>query len=112
AEAIERRLAGEGTESARSVRVAIEPPYQVRAGSGLLESASDHLKIPPAAENVCVVSHPRIRRLWGAALQKGFKGSGLKVNWFTFPEGEERKSLDTAARLHRHLARGGFHRED
>jgi 3-dehydroquinate synthase len=34
------------------------------------------------------------------------------VSWFTFPEGEERKSLDTAARLHRHLARAGFHRDD
>jgi 3-dehydroquinate synthase len=110
AEAIEQRLAGEGTESSRTVHVRVEPPYVVRVGSGLLESAADHLKL--TAENVCVVSHPRIRRLWGSALEKGFKGTGFKLNWFTFPEGEESKSLDTAARAHRHLARAGFHRED
>ena len=112
AETIERRVAGEGSEAARTVRVAVEPAYTVRVGSSLLGSALDHVRIPASAEKVCVVSHPRIRRLWGSALETGFKGSGLKLNWFTFPEGEEHKSLDTAARLHRHLARTGLHRDD
>ena len=112
ADAIERRLAGEGTEQAKTVRVAVDPPYAVRVGSGLLEKASDQVRLPAAAENVCIVSHPRIRRLWGPALENGFRGSGLHLSWFTFPEGEDGKSLDNAGRLARHLARSGFHRDD
>jgi 3-dehydroquinate synthase len=109
---IEERVAGEGTNAARSVRVAVEPPYTVRVGSGLLDSLADHVAIPAVAENVCIVSHPRIRRLWGAGVEKSLRSSGWKVAWFTFPAGEESKSLETAARLCRHLARSGFHRDD
>lgn len=112
-EAIVRRLtpSGDPRPKVRSVRVALRPAYSVRVGRGLLQSINDLLRFPRGTEHVCVVSHPRIRRLWGGALEEGLAGKEL-AGWFTFPAGEERKTVETAARLARFLAAAGFHRSD
>jgi 3-dehydroquinate synthase len=70
------------------------------------------VKLPRAAENAFVVSHPRIRQLWGADLDASLRAAKLRVTWGTFPAGEERKTLDTATRLLRAIGRAGLHRGD
>lgn len=119
ADEIVRRLVGGTQRSARPsrpdvrrVKVALSPPYSVVVGRGLLGNLPDVVKLPSAAEKVVLVSHPRIRRLWGRNLEKAFKGTSLSAKWWTFPEGEERKSMETAARLTRALARAELHRGD
>jgi 3-dehydroquinate synthase len=112
AEEIVRRLDDKRAAQLRRVRVPVSPPYTVHVGRDLLGRLRELVKLPSAAEKVCIVSHPRIRRLWGRALEKSFKGSRLSVTWWTFPEGEERKTIDTASRLLRTLARAELHRGD
>lgn len=102
---------GPGTQIA-SVEVAVDPPYPVIVGRGVLARAAGLLPIPASAEKGCIVSHPRVIRLWGDALQKGLTGTRLETSRLTFPEGEERKTLETAGRLYRRLAATRFHRTD
>lgn len=106
------RLASHEGASFSSIPVPVDPPYQVYVGRGLLTRAAGLLPVPPGAEKICVVSHPRIARLWGDALAKGLRGTGLAVTRVAFPEGEERKTFETAARLYRKLAAAQFHRGD
>jgi len=112
ADDIVKRLHGVERSRTRRVKVELDPSYSVVVGRGLLARASELVKLPRTVENVCIVSHPRIRRLWGAPLEGGLSAAGRNVTWCTFPEGEERKTPDTAARLARTMARSGFHRGD
>ena len=112
ADEIVRRLERPEAGRLRRVRVPLSPPYAVVVGRGLLGRLRELVKLPPGAEKACLVTHPRIRRLWGAALEAAFRDSGLAVTWWTFPEGEERKTLETAARLARSMARAQLHRDD
>jgi 3-dehydroquinate synthase len=101
-----------GLRSVKRVRVAIEPPYQVLIGRGILQDVADLVKIPAGAENVGIVSHMKVKRLWGESLEKSLRAGGLSVSWHTFPEGEANKTIETAARLCERLAASGFHRGD
>lgn len=113
ADDIVRRLHFAATQAkTKRVRVDLDPPYNVIVGRGLIGRASQLVRLPRSAESACVVSHPRIRRLWGDALERGLTQAGLAVTWCTFPEGEERKTVDTASRLARTMARAGMHRGD
>lgn len=112
ADEIVRRLERPEPGRLRRVRVPVSSPYTVVVGRGLLGRLRELVKLPQGAEKACLVSHPRIRRLWGSALEGAFRDSGLSVTWWTFPEGEERKTIETAARLTRALARAQLHRHD
>ncbi len=101
-----------GSRSIKRVRVAVEPSYQVLIGRGLLDDVSDLVKVPAGAASAGIVSHPRVKRLWGEPLEKSLRARGLSVSWHTFPEGEESKTMETAARLCERLAASGFHRGD
>jgi 3-dehydroquinate synthase/shikimate kinase/3-dehydroquinate synthase len=112
-EIVKRLHHGTGTAAtAQRVKVALDPPYVVCVGRGILASAPELVKLPKGAEHACVISHPRIRRIWGAGLESSLRAAGLKVSWATFPAGEERKTFDTSARLLRAMARAGLHRGD
>ncbi len=118
ADEIARRLERSADGSAdvskvRRVRVSTSRPYTVHIGRGLLGRLPDLVKLPQGTEKICLVSHPRIRRLWGTPLERSFKGSSrVSVVWWTFPEGEERKSIETAARLAHAMAKAELHRGD
>jgi shikimate kinase/3-dehydroquinate synthase len=112
ADEIVRRLRTEEKGQLRRVKVPLPKPYTVFIGRGVLGRTRELVKLPRTAENAYVVSHARIRRLWGQAVERGLREAGLRVVWGTFPEGEERKTPDTAARLARTMARDGFHRGD
>ena len=111
AQEIVRRLHREDAPL-ESVKVALEPSYTVSVGRGMLGRTHELVKLPRAAEHAFVVSHPRIRRLWGTELEASLRAARLRVTWGTFPAGEERKTLDTATRLLRAIGRAGLHRGD
>lgn len=101
-----------GSLSVKRVRVAVEPSYQVLIGRNLLNNVAKLVKIPAGVENAGIVSHPKVKRMWGEPLEKSLRARGLSVGWHTFPEGEESKTMETAARLCERLASSGFHRGD
>jgi len=108
---ITRRLSLNGTSSRTNrVRVATDPPYTVHVGRGLLGRIASLAKVPSGAEKVAVITHPRLKRLWGPEVDEGLRD--LDRTWITFPEGEEHKSLETAGRLTEAVARAGLHRDD
>jgi 3-dehydroquinate synthase len=92
--------------------VATSPPYSVVVGRELLGRIGELVKLPSGAEKALLVSHPRIRRLWAKEIERGLRSAGLTASWWTFPEGEEHKTLETAGRLARALADAGLHRDD
>jgi 3-dehydroquinate synthase len=96
----------------RRVKVALDPSYDVVVGRGILASAAELLKLPPGAERAVVVSHPRIRKLHGSALEHALAANGLDVRWATFPAGEEHKTYETSERLLAAMAKAGLHRGD
>jgi 3-dehydroquinate synthase len=94
------------------VRVALDPPYTVAVGRGILGSTPEVVKLPKSAERAVIVSHPRIRKLWGSGLEDALRSAGLDVTWCTFPAGEEQKTYDTSQRLLGAMAKAGLHRGD
>lgn len=111
-EVLGRLALGDGDGPIGRVEVRTSPPYGVRVGHGLLRKAAAALEVPSGAEKICIVTHPRVWRLWGGALAEGLEATGLEASHFTFPQGERHKTLHTAARLHRRLAAERFHRGD
>jgi shikimate kinase/3-dehydroquinate synthase len=94
------------------VKVALDPAYTVAIGRGILGSAPESVKPPKGAERAVIVSHPRIRKLWGSDLEGSLRAAGLDVTWCTFPAGEQHKSYDTSERLLGAMAKAGLHRTD
>ncbi len=102
-DAIVKRFSLNGTSRTARVRVGTQPPYSVEIGRGLLSG----IRTPKGAERAVVVSHPKLRRLYGDRLQLD-----VEHTWATFPEGEDNKTLDTARQLSEALAKAGLHRGD
>jgi 3-dehydroquinate synthase/shikimate kinase/3-dehydroquinate synthase len=98
-ESIASKLSLNGASRTDRVRVGTDPPYTVTIGRGLV----DRIELPTGAEKAVVISHPRLKRLYGSV---------FRHRWLTFPEGEASKTFDTAARLAEGLAREGLHRDD
>ncbi len=96
-------------EKVQRVKVALDPAYTVVIGRGVLGRAAELVRLPKTAENAVIVSHPRVRKLWGAALEAGID---LNVSWATFPAGEQNKTLEVAAQLSKTFAKAGLHRGD
>lgn len=101
-----------GTEPrVRSVRVATDPPYRVVVGRSILDRMATLVRLSKDCERVGIVSHPRLRTLWGEPLARALARQRLVV-WLTFPPGEQHKTPATVERLQRSLATAGFHRSD
>ena len=94
------------------VKVALEPPYPVAVGRGILSSLPSLVKLPTGAERAAIVSHPKIRKLWGEPVEEALRSAGVGVTWCTFPAGEQHKSWATSERLLESMAKGGLHRGD
>lgn len=99
-EKIASTLSLNGAARTSRIRVGTVPPYTVSVGRGLLGS----IELPKNAERAVVISHPRLRRLYGDALKQH--------TWLTFAEGEAGKTLETAAKLSEGLAKARLHRDD
>ncbi len=112
ADEIARLVARPRISRLRRVKVQVSHPYTVFVGRGLLGRMRELVPLPRAAEKVCIVTHPRIKRLWGSKIDVAFAGGGIGLTWWTFPEGEERKTVEMAGRLTHALAGAGFHRGD
>ena len=75
--------------------------YQARIGHDLLGWAGKWLRlIMPTVEKAALITNPEIDRLYGAMVKQGLEREGFKTAVLLVPEGEEHKSLDTAAKLY------------
>src|SRR5512136_235404 len=54
----------------------------------------------PSAEKAALITNPEIDTLYGAMVKQGLEQQGFKTATLLVPDGEEHKSLDTAAKLY------------
>ena len=75
--------------------------YEARIGHDLLGQAGKWLRLTlPAADKAALITNPEIDRLYGAMVKQGLEQQGFKTATLLVPDGEEHKSLDTAAKLY------------
>jgi len=88
----------------REVRVNLgSSSYQIRIGSGLLARTGQWLKELGFEDKLVIVTDPTVKGLYGDQLKQHLINDGFKVALLLVPEGEEQKSLETAARLYDEL---------
>lgn len=87
-------------------------PYPVLLENRLLDSVGQRVRRLWPKHRIAVVTQSRLRTLHGDRLAASLVRAGIDTTWLTMPEGEQRKSLDTARSLYGGLLRNGFGRED
>jgi 3-dehydroquinate synthase len=85
----------------RIVRVRLgKRGYEIRIGSGLLGNVGDWLREKSPSDKAVIITNPTVDRLHGNALKVGLERAGFKPYVLLIPDGEDQKSLDTAAKLY------------
>ena len=96
----------------KSIRISTSNEYDVFVGSGLLRNADRMIRNVCRGETVSIVSDDTVWALYGNALEKALSDGGYRCVSFTFPAGEQSKTLQTYSRLLSHLAESGLTRSD
>lgn len=89
--------------------------YPILVGSGSYKEALPEILRRLGPDKVAVVSHPPLREMHGKDLEEALRDElprHGRVIWFTFPEGEENKTLGTVTEGYRFLLRESLTRED
>jgi 3-dehydroquinate synthase len=74
--------------------------YDIRIGRELLGQVGAWLREKLPCDKAVIITNPIIDRLYGDILKRGLDKQGYKPLLLMVPEGEEQKSLDTAAKLY------------
>jgi len=82
------------------VRLGGKQSYDVHIGGGLLGYAGRWTRNSRAGEKAIIISNPDIDGLYGVMVRQGLEKEGFRTVTLLIAEGEQHKSLDTAARLY------------
>ena len=96
----------------RTVTVNASRTYEIKIGSGLLDTIGAEAAALGKAENVCVVSDSNVFPLYGTRVLRNLETSGFRVSSFVFPAGEHMKNGQTFLMLLNHLAEKQLTRSD
>ena len=108
-------IAARVIELARIVTLPVRYPggqYEVHIGSGLLAHIGGAMRATgiPTGTHVAVVSNPYVAPLYGAEVESALREAGFEPFRCSIPDGEEHKTLATAARLYDQFLDGGLDR--
>ena len=78
--------------------------YEIHIGSGILVHTGHQLKEKGFTGKVIIITNPIVKKLYGDALEQNLIREYLKVIIMQVPDGEEQKSLETAAKLYYELS--------
>ncbi len=94
-------------------RVAIRTgkPYEVVIGHGLLPRAGELLPLR-GVKKAAVITDSAVGPLYAEPVEASLRAAGVEAVRFTFPGGEEHKSLQTVGEILEFLAREGLTRSD
>jgi len=86
----------------RTVRIRLggKRGYDVRIGGGLLGHVGEWVRNELPGQKAIVISNPDVDRLFGGMVRQSLEKEGFKPVTLLVAEGEQHKSLDTAARLY------------
>jgi 3-dehydroquinate synthase len=74
--------------------------YDIRIGRELLGQVGLWLRPKLPSDKAIIITNPTVDRLYGDILKRSLGQAGYKPALLLVPEGEEHKSLDTAAKLY------------
>jgi shikimate kinase / 3-dehydroquinate synthase len=95
----------------RVVRVMLGPRgYDVRIGQGLVSRTGRYLRACGIEGRLAVLTHPRLRALFGRPLARSLREAGYETVTITVPPSESSKSLRAAARVYDALVRAQLDR--
>lgn len=80
-----------------------ERSYPILIGSGVLSSASEHLRALQPSQ-VVLVTHPRLAEWYGEPLRHSLEQEGIPAYMLTVPPGERTKRWEVVGRLLRQMA--------
>ncbi len=81
------------------VRFGDHRDYPIVVKPGALKTVGHLARRRTPARVACLVSHPRIHRLYGRTVERSLRGAGFAVHILLVPEGETTKSMAWAERL-------------
>jgi 3-dehydroquinate synthase len=93
----------------RRVTIAVDAPYDVLVGAGILDRLPDAL---PTHPRVALVSQGAVATEHAPEAVAALRAAARDVELFTIPDGEAAKTLETVETLCRALARWGLRRGD
>ena len=87
--------------------------YPVRIGPGLLKEAGERIAQAVRGKRCAVVTDDRVGPLYAKPLVSSLEAAGIRADVFSFPNGEQHKTLETFARAvaffaERELTRADF----
>ena len=96
----------------KTVTVNASKQYDIRIGSGLLNTLGEAAKQLGKAEKICIVSDSTVWALYGEAARANLEASGFQVCSYVFPAGEAQKNGITLLELLGCLAKHQLTRSD
>jgi len=78
--------------------------YEIHIGPGVLMQTGRQLKENGFTGKLVIITNPIVKKLYGDALEQSLIREGFKVIILPVPDGEEQKSLETAAKLYYELS--------
>jgi 3-dehydroquinate synthase len=99
-------------EAADKITVAVDPPYDVWVGRGLLGRLQHRLPATLRARRAAVVTTAQVERHHGEPVVAALASAGLEVHRHVVPDGETAKSLTVLGTLYDWLASIPLARDD
>ena len=96
----------------KTIHVAASANYDVKIGTGLLETLGTECARVCKAGKAAIVSDTNVWPLYGAQAENSLKNAGMEVAHFVFSAGEERKNGSVYLELLNFLAQNGLTRSD
>ena len=85
--------------------------YPIRIGEQLLPALGPEVRARVRGFGALLVTNPTVGALYGPVVRRSLDDAGLKVFYVEIPDGEEHKTLDTAARLYDRAFAAGLDRD-
>ena len=101
-----------GSVYVKTLKVAASHPYEVLIGSNILGETGNYISKIGKYQKVAVISDDITGRLFGSTIQQSLKKSGVESCFFSFPNGEKSKNLNTLQNIYSFLIREEISRSD
>ncbi len=96
----------------REVKVALnENSYQVKIDDGITDKIVPVIEENNLYKNLLVVTDGNVEKLHSVKIKNAFKGYKNKVNFYTLPPGEYRKSYKELNKIYSYLLDKGYNRD-
>jgi 3-dehydroquinate synthase len=87
-----------------------EKSYPIITGWGILPMLGEQLLSMMGRKKILIISNPLVFGLYGETLVKSMEAAGFTVSYALIPDGEEAKSLETAAKVYGQCCQAGLER--